>query len=275
MPDLLPTSNRVPDASRNFVSSILQRLPYVSGAVNADVGNPKYELFDRLSKRTELRLMQQSVLTGPYMNNDHYNPGKFSSDHNYHRYIYAQIDTDKIRRLAEYRRMAAFAEVADCLDEICDEFIVKDENNEIVHLEFSNFSNLQQEEKNELRKEFSKFINVFDLEHKGRGYCRHLLTEGEIFFENVTHNEKRDYGIIGVLNIPGELINPVYDNVQNNVIENFIFQKPINLLNNPAAALSQQQSNVSTNSLQQQLVTLQGNQVTYINSGLWKVYFNF
>jgi len=269
MPDLLPTANRVPDASRNFVSSILQRLPYVAGAVNADVGNPKYELFDRLSKRTELRLMQQSVLTGPYMNNDYYNPGRFGSDHNYHRYIYAQIDTDKIRRLAEYRRMAAFAEVADCLDEICDEFIVKDENNEVVHLEFSNFSNLQQEEKNELRKEFAKFINVFDLEHKGRSYCRHLLTEGEIFFENVTHNEKKDYGIIGVLNIPGELINPVYDNVQNNVIENFIFQKPINLLNNPAAALSQQQSNISTNSLQQQLVTLQGNQVTYINSGLW------
>lgn len=269
MADVLPTANRVPDASRNFVSSILQRLPYVAGAVSADSGNPKYELFDRLSKRSELRLMQQSVITGPYMNNDYYNPGTFSSDHNYHRYIYAQIDTDKVRRLAEYRRMAAFAEVADCLDEICDEFIVKDENNEVVHLEFANFSNLQQEEKNELRKEFSKFINVFDLEHKGRGYCRHLLTEGEIFFENVTHNEKRDYGIIGVISIPGELINPVYDNVQNNVIENFIFQKPINLLNNPAAALSQQQSNVSTNSLQQQLVTLQGNQVTYINSGLW------
>jgi hypothetical protein len=271
MADLLPTANRVPDASRNFVSSILQRLPYVAGAVDADSGNPKYELFDRLSKRSELRLMQQSVITGPYMkgHGDYYNPGSFGSDQAYHRYIYAQIDTDKIRRLAEYRRMAAFAEVSDCLDEICDEFIVKDENDEIVNLKFSNFANLNQEEKNELRKEFSKFINIYDLEHKGRGYCRHLLTEGEIFFENVTHKEKQDYGVIGVLSIPGELINPVYDNIQNNVIENFIFQKPISLLNNPSAPLSQVQSNVSTNSLQQQLLTLQGNQVTYINSGLW------
>ena len=270
MADLLPTANRVPDASRNFVASILQRLPYVAGAVSADQGNPKYELFDRLAKRTDLRLMQQSVITGPSMNSDYYNPGKFGSDQAYHRYIYANIDTDKIRRLAEYRRMGSFAEVADCLDEICDEFIVKDENHDIVHLRFSNFSTLAQEERNELKKEFAKFINIYDLEHKGRGYCRQLLTEGEVFFENITHNEKKDYGIIGVLNVPGELINPVYDNIQNNVIENFIFQKPTSLLNNPAGALSQQQSNVSsTNSLHMQVVTLQGNQVTYINSGMW------
>jgi hypothetical protein len=272
MADLLPTANRVPDSTRNFVSSILQRLPYVAGAVDADVGNPKYELFDRLSKRKDLRLMQQSVITGPYMKGiggDLFNPGSFGSDHNYHRFIYAQIDTDKIRRLAEYRRMAAFAEVADCLDEICDEFIVKDENNEVVHLDFTSFANLNQEEKNELRKEFAKFVNIFDLEHKGRSYCRQLLIEGEVFFENITHSQKKDYGVIGILNIPGELINPVYDNIQNNVVENFIFQKPINLLNNPANALSQTQSNVSTNSLQQQLVTLQGNQVTYVHSGAW------
>lgn len=273
MADLTSNSNRIPDTSRNFVSQILQRLPYIAGAVTPDVSNSKYELFDRLSKRTELKIMQQSVLTGPFMRNEYgeyYNPGSFTSDHAYHRYIYANIDSDKIRRLAEYRRMGAYAEVSDCLDEICDEVIVKDENDKIIHLGFSSFSNLNQEIKNELLKEFNKFITIYDLEHKGWGYARRLLTEGEIFFENVIHEENRDKGIIGVLTIPGELINPIYDNVQNNVIENFVFQKPISLTNDPSAALSQVQSNTSpVNSLQQQIVTLQGNQVTYMHSGMW------
>lgn len=271
MADLTSMSNRIPDASRNFVSQILQKLPYIAGSVATDVNNPKYELFDRLSKRKELGIMQQSVLTGPFMKNeDYYNPGSFGFDNEYHRYIYANIDSDKIRRLAEYRRMAAFAEVSDCLDEICDELIVKDENNKVIHLNFASFANLSQEIKNELLKEFYKFINVYDIEHKGWSYGKTLLTEGELFFENVIHEEKKDLGVIGVLTIPGELINPVYDNIQNNVIQNFVFQKPIDLTNNPAGALSQVQSNVSpANALQQQIVTLQGNQVTYINSGMW------
>ena len=273
MADISSNSNRIPDNSRNFVSQILQRLPYVAGSVTPDVSNSKYELFERLSKRNELKIMQQSVITGPFMRNDygeHYNPGSFVSDHAYHRYIYANIDTDKIRRLAEYRRMAAYAEVSDCLDEICDEFIVKDENDKVLHLNFSGYSNVNQETKNEILKEFNKFLGIYDLEHKGWGYARRLLMEGEIFFENVIHEENRDRGIIGVLSIPGELINPIYDNIQNNVIENFVFQKPISLTNDPSAALSQIQSNSSPiNSLQQQIVTLQGNQITYIHSGMW------
>jgi hypothetical protein len=273
MADLLPTSNRVPDSSRNFVSQILQRLPYIAGAITPDLGNPKYELFDRLSKRQELKLMQQSVLTGPFMRNEYgeyYNPGSFVSDHAYHRYIYANIDTDKVRRLAEYRRMAAYAEISDCLDEISDEFISKDENDKVIHLKYSNFCGLEEEVRNEVLKEFNKFISIFDLEHKGWSYCKQLLIEGELFFENIIHDEKKEKGIIGTLNIPGELINPIYDNVQNNVIQNFVFQKPISMLNDPAAALSQVQSMSSPmNSLQQQIVTLQGNQITYINSGMW------
>jgi hypothetical protein len=271
MADITSNSNRIPDASRNFVSQILQRLPYVAGAIPADNGNSKYELFDRLSKRQELRIMQQSVLTGPAMRQqDYYNPGSFVSDHAYHQYIYANVDSDKIRRLAEYRRMAAYAEISDALNEICDEVIVKDENDSVIHINFSQFSAIGQEEKNELVKEFSRYINIFDLAHKGWLYARRLLVEGELFFENVIHEDNRDRGIIGVLNIPGELINPIYDNIQNEVIENFVFQKPISLSNNPSAPLSQVQSNTSpANSLQQQIVTLQGNQVTYIHSGMW------
>lgn len=271
MADILSQPNRQPDSGKSFVSSILSKLPYVTDVLETDTNNPRYELFDRLSKKRELKIMQQSVITGPYMNkefSDYYSPNTMSSDKGYHNFIYAQVDTDKIRRIAEYRRMAAFSEVADCLDAICDEFINKDEDGKVINIDFSNFTKMSVEEKSEIQKEFYKFINSFDLEHKGWGYCRQLLIEGEIFFENIIHEKKKDLGIIGVLSIPGELINPIYDNIQNNVIQNFIFQKPISLLNNPNNPTAQSTVTPS-NSLQHQLVTLQGNQITYINSGLW------
>ncbi len=273
MADYFPTNNRQPDTGRSFVASILSKLPYVQTTVEADVNNSKYELFERLSKKRELRLMQQSVITGPLMRNefgDYTNPNSFVSDNNYHKYIYAQVDTDKIRRIAEYRRMAAYAEVGDCLDEICDEFINTDDEGKVIKIKFSSFSKLDSEQRNEVEREFYKFINIYDFENKGWGYCRQLLIEGEVFFENIIHEAKKELGIIGVLNIANELINPVYDNIQNNVIENFIFQKPISLQQNPQAPLSQPNTQPTpANALQQQIVTFQGNQITYINSGLW------
>lgn len=269
MPDFSSTSNYQPDTGRSFVSSILSKLPYVKNTIEIDNNNPRYELFDKLSKRRDLRLMRQSVITGPSMRDEYgyQTPGSFVGDHAYHKYIYAQIDTDKLRRSAEYRRMAAYSEVSDCLDEICDEFINVDENGKVLKINFSSFGKLESNERDELEKEFYKFINVYDLENKGWGYCRQLLIEGEIFFENIIHELKQDLGIIGVLNIPTELINPLYDNIQNNVIQNFIFQKPI-ALDDKNASLSTNQPS-PTNALQQQIITFQGNQITYINSGLW------
>ena len=272
MPEVFANQNRTQNNSGSFVSQILQKLPYVAGSVTADVNNSKYELFNRLTKRNEMRIMKNSVILGPAMNSDYYNPGSFVSDHAYHKYIYASVDSDKIRRLSEYRRMASFAEVSDCLDEICDEVIVKDENEKVIHLNFTPHCTLSEESKREIKKEFSKFIAIYDLENKGWGYARRLLTEGELFFENIIHEEKREMGIIGVLSIPGELINPIYDNIQNNIIQNFIFQKPINLNDerNMASPLSQMQTNMnSINSLQQQIVALEGKQVTYTHSGMW------
>lgn len=281
MADITPQANIQKDNGRSFMSSLVSKLPFMQDVVETETNNPKYELFDRLSKRYEMKVMKQSVLVGPYLNQnslDAANPANvFGSDKGYHQYIYANIDVDKQRRLSEYRRMAAFAEVSDCLDEICDEFINKDERGNVIKLLHTNTTKLNEEVKSELEKEFYKFVQCFDLEGKGWGYCRRLLTEGELFFENIIHEEKRDKGIIGALSIPGELINPIYDNVQNNVIQNFLFQKPINFVNqadprNPnfTPNANNLPTNMgSANALQHQMITLEGNQVTYIDSGIW------
>jgi hypothetical protein len=267
MPSIIPTPTQQLNSGRSFVSSILEKLPYVQATTEAEVNNPKYELFERISKNRQLRIMKQSVITGPLYQEENGTGGSFASDKAYHRYIYANVDADKVRRLAEYRRMAAFSEVSDCLDEICDEFLVKDENGKVIKIEFTGIGNMDSETRTELEKQFYKYIKNFDLESKGWGYCRQLLIEGEVFFENIVHDEKRDLGIIGALSIPGELINPIYDNIQNDVIQNFIFQKPINLQENDNKTINNIPN--PANTLQQQLITLEGNQITYINSGIW------
>lgn len=272
MADVFPQSNAKPDQGRGFISSVLQKLPYANIVQDVDDNNPKYELFNRISKNREYKVLKQSVITGPYMDQtwqDQYSPtAGFNSDKGYHQYIYAKLDSDKIRRLSEYRRMAAFAEVSDCLDEICDEFVNKDDNNRVITINFNGFSNLGSEERTEIEKEFYRFINVFELERRGWQYCRSWLVEGEVFFENIVHSEKTDLGIVGALPIPGDLINPVYSNSQNTVIDNFLFQKPVEMKAGQNGQPPLKTTN-AINSLQQQIIPLDGKQVTYIHSGIW------
>ena len=86
MPDFKQSNTSSQNSNSSFVSQILQKLPYVAGAITTDVSNDKYELFDRLAKRQELKIMQQSVITGPHMrDSEYYNPGSFVSDHAYHK----------------------------------------------------------------------------------------------------------------------------------------------------------------------------------------------
>jgi len=264
MPDLLPQYNQTASGGRNFISTLLTRLPYVNQAVRDITDtNPKYELFSRLSKRRDEYALKQSVVLGPEMA-DNYDMGSIVIDNAYHQFIYAKIDTDKIRRLAEYRRMAGYAEVSDCLDEISDETINLDDNGEI--LKFTLRGDYPTEVKAEITKEFSKFIQVFDLENRGWGYFRQLLIDGELFFENIISEHKSHLGILNIISIPSELINPVYDNVQNNLVQGFILRKPV--LDEPKNP-STPTSNSAMRSQQEQIVMMESRQVTYISSALW------
>jgi hypothetical protein len=197
MPDLLPQYNQTASSGRGFIASVLARLPYVNQAVQdiTDI-NPKYELFSRLSKRREEYALKQSVIIGPELR-DSYDVGNIVIDNTYHQFIYAKIDTDKIRRLAEYRRMAAYAEVSDCLDEISDEAINNDDNGDII--KYSLKGDYPSEIKAEVTKEFNKFIQVFDLENRGWSYFRQLLIDGELFFENIISEQKPHLGFLILL----------------------------------------------------------------------------
>jgi hypothetical protein len=152
--------------------------------------------------------------------------------------------------------MAAFAEVADALDEICDEVINKDANGEIIQLHFIH-REFKPHEQKQLEDEFQKYISYFDLEHKGWEYFRQLLVEGEVYWEHIIHKDYPKEGILGTVQIPTELIDPIFGNIQNSIIQGYLLRKPVFNEQNP------------TKIEDMQLIPMDKNQVTYINSGIW------
>jgi len=240
----------------SFMDQLLAKLPYTYRIIN-DISsmNPKYEDFHDLTKRKEERIAQQSIIARDEKQDIASGQGAILINKDYHTYMYANMDVDKIRRLQQYRRMAAYAECSDAIDEICDETIVKDAEGNIVKVDIE--GSYKDNIKKELKKEWQKFINVFKLEDKGWEYFRQFLIDGELFYENVISQNRPDLGILGVVSIPSELINPVYDNVQNSLIKGFLLRRA-----------SPEGKQGATNQ-KEEVIVFDKNQITYIHSGLW------
>jgi hypothetical protein len=242
---------------RQLMSNIQAKLPYIgrpSYINDIDQLNPKYKhFFQAGTKKTEI--LQKHAISTVQPDDDAPLAG-FSMDKKYLEYMYANIDVDKEKRIRDYRVMAAYAEVADALDEICDECIVDDDNGEIIQLTFKNEEKFSTTEREELIKEFDKFQQHFELREKGWEYFRHVLVDGEIFFEHILHDEHVDAGILGIMNVPTELMDPVYDNVQNMIVKGYILRKPV--------------FNPQTGTLEKyEFIPFDKNQMTYVNSGIW------
>jgi hypothetical protein len=248
--------NRESTFGRDLVNYISSKLPYQSLTVADKIEqlNPKYDIFYNKGTQRQEALIRQSIASSISVTDDAY--ASILQNKDYHNFMYANIQPDKGRRLMDYRVMAAFSEVADALDEICDEFVNKDENGEIVKLKFVD-TTISEEQKNKVRKEFKKFIGYFDLENKGWEYVRQLLVDAEIYFEHIVHKKYPKEGILGIVMIPSDIIDPIFENVQNMVAKGYLLRKPIFDSKNPGKVAKTE------------LIPLDINQVTYINSGIW------
>lgn len=242
---------------RQLMSYIQSKLPYTSSdntIENVDELNPKYEHFFKAgARRTEL--IQKHAVSTVKIGED-VPMGGFNIDKKYLDYMYANIDVDKDKRIRDYRVMGSHSEVADALDEICDDCIVEDDNGNIINLNFDDNRDFSPNERETLFTEFDKFIENYELDEKGWEYFRSILVDGEVFFEHVVHEDHKDAGILGIMNVPTELMDPVYDNVQNTIVKGYILKKPV--LNPQTGALDKFE-----------FIPFDKNQMTYIHSGIW------
>lgn len=249
-------SNRESTFGRELMKYVSSKLPYQSYDANDKIKalNPKYELFYGKGTDRIGALTRQSVSSSIAMTDDQY--ANILQNKDYHDFMYANIQPDKGKRLMDYRVMAAYSEVADALDEICDEFINKDDQGEIVKLNFVD-SGLSETQKTKVKREFQKYIGYFDFEHKGWEYVRQMLVDAEIYWEHIIHKQHPKEGILGVISIPSDVIDPVFENVQNMIVKGYILRKPIYDSKNPGKIAKTE------------MIPMDINQVTYVNSGIW------
>lgn len=210
---------------RSMRTYIQGKQPYNYSVLETDeLKNTKYKYFQKVGMRRPEALAKNSITL-----NNPYNNTAFSSieqDKSFGDVMYASASEDKPGRLRDYRTMAAYSEIADCLDEICDETINPDENDDIILLKFKN-TELDSDTKQDIQDEWNKFIEFFDLHNNGWQYYRQFMVEGELFYELIIHEDYTNEGVLGVVNIPADLIDPVYSNVQNMLVKGFLYQKPI------------------------------------------------
>lgn len=248
--------NRESTFGRDLMKFVASKLPYqaVDPLTKIKQLNPKYELFYQQGTDRSEALSRQSISNTPLYTDDMF--ANVIKHRDYHEFMYANIQPDKGRRLMDYRVMAAFSEVADALDEVCDEFINKNDKGEIVTLNFKDIdlSDTQQEE---IKKEFQKYVNYFELEQKGWEYCRHLLVDAEVYFEHIIHKKYPEAGVLGILTIPSDTIDPVFANVQNQQVKGYLLRKPVFDSKNPGKIVKTE------------MIPMDCNQVVYVNSGIW------
>ena len=242
---------------KQLMTYVMSKLPY-SGLDVADMTdeiNPKYKYFENTGERRSEVLAKYSISQNHEYNNQ--SIGDITADKRYSQVMYANIQKDKGARIKDYRIMAAFSEVAKALDEICDEVINVDLNtNSCTELKIIG-ADLSEFENDTIQKEFKKYISYFDFEHKGWSYFRQLLVEGEIYWEHIIHEEYKEEGVLGVVQVPTELIDPVFSNVQNIMVKGYLYRKPIFDPKNPMKQIKTE------------FVPMDKNQITYIHSDVW------
>ena len=242
---------------RQLYKFISNKLPYTSYSIldKFDELNPKFKLFHDQGTSRQEALQRQSISSSTSYGDEQV--ANVMRESQFYQYMYANVQTDKPKRMMDYRIMAAFSEVADALDEICDECVNKNDKGEIVKLTFNVSEDFEAPVKESLSREFDRYINYFNLEANGWEYFRRMLVEAELYFEHVIHKRFPQEGVLGVVSVPSELIDPIFSNVQNMLVKGFLLRKPIMDPQNPLKIKDYK------------MIPMDKNQITYINSGIW------
>ncbi len=145
---------------RSLMAYVKNKLPYTNIIdTNNDSLNPKYKIFANVGLRRTEALVKNSIS----MSNEYNNVpiGSMDKDTTFGQVMYANIQENKGARLRDYRIMAAYSDVADALDEICDEAINTDDSGNELFIKYKNLD-LSGDDKQRIDEEFSKFANYFD-----------------------------------------------------------------------------------------------------------------
>jgi len=209
----------------NTVDRTIASLPYIKslfGDNNIQKLNTRYEIFDGPSISKDKQVQRLSV-TNQYDNQmEHATNGGRIPNLYYHQLMSNISSENKKRRIIDFRGMAQYPKVENAIREICNEMFERDDKGEIFKCRVRGEYN--DEVRGLIEKEFQMFLNVYKFEEKGWQYIRDWITEGELFFENIVSAKQVDLGIIGTTRIAAERIDPLYYDLDNELIDCFILR---------------------------------------------------
>jgi hypothetical protein len=252
----------------SIIDSAMGQLPYIkqffSDPEMQNV-NRKFDLFSDASITKEKQIQRLSVV------NKYDHEMEIATNGGMMPLIYSQLmygatSNDKKRRLDDFRSMSQYPEVESALREICDEFFVKDEQGEMLKCALR--GDFNDDVKALIEKEFQKHCKIFKFDDRGWRYIYDFITEGELFFENVVSIEKPELGIIGLTRIQSERIDPLYYDMDNELIDSFIL-RPKQASQYPYQWGKGMMGNHNSQN-QQQLIFLNDKQVSYVSSDIWE-----
>lgn len=221
--------------------------------------NPKWDSFANTGIRRKEALVRNSVSHG-MIRQDQGDSWFTSSASTYTQQLYSQLDATKANRIYEYRTMAAYPDVNNCIDEITNSFINLDEKGDCLKFKY-NDNTASMEVVKELEDEFYDYISIFDFANKGKQYCEDFLVDGELFLEYVINNDRPENemkGILGVLKLPSELMDVLYTDRYNEIVGLFIGRDiTVDNVNKPSQIIQMQQR------------AYQPQQIFYVSSGQW------
>ena len=226
---MLQGGNRFQTEIASSLSKAIANTNFLGGALKGGISqfqNPKWEHFEKTGMRRKQALLTHSV-SGSLLNQQQ--PTSYGAAYGgrynaYANVLYHTLDAEKSNRIYEYRLMAAFPEVANCIEEYCDNFIWEDERGHVVNLRYTD-EDLPEEQIKDLQQEFQTFVSYFDFKNNGFQMCKDYITDGELFYEyliDTSSPQNRKRGILGVQRLQTELMQAVYKDKQNNIIGAFI-----------------------------------------------------
>lgn len=252
----------------NAISNYIDRSRFLNSGIRRSIDtlpNPKWDDFDETGIRRQQALVNNSVThsllrTSPEdpLNQNPAMGAYGSIDVNYYNRIYSPLDGSKANRIYEYRTMAAYPTVQDAIAKYANSFINQDERGECIHFRYhdpdENIDHVK-----ELTDTFNSWVRIFDFINNGKKYCSDFLIEGECYLELIINDDteyNKKKGVLGVLKLPTELMDVVWKDKYNDVVETYIGQE-----------ITADNINRPSQIVRTKPVFLNPNQIFYVNSG--------
>ncbi|HRO65712.1 MAG TPA: portal protein, partial [Candidatus Dojkabacteria bacterium] len=254
----------------NPTDRLLQKMPFMRGLfADNDVQkiNDRFAIFDGASISKEKKVQRLSTVNRYDYNLQNPSGGGYMAVSYYNQLMYSASSDNKKKRIDDYRSMANYPEVERPLREICKEFFVEDDRGKLLKFKLEGEHN--SEVQLLLEDEFYSFIEELKLRDRGKKYIWDWLVEGELFFENIVSMQKPELGIIGFRRISSDRCDPLYYDLDNELIDTFILRNKSFDMYPFQIGYQHAQTNSHGPNHTNQILFLNEKQVTYVANDRW------